>query len=253
MAKTSSTPKGLRRKYKGTDSQMATVLLAILKNATDRQPDLAKRRSRYTPAFFTTLSDDLAAVIREVLGLDPHALVQGLTATVVEKQTEARLLISALNRDLIDGAADAGLSARLPELRAQLGLRDHFDGVQRGNQQSTSQFLTQFAAATDAPTVYDELTKTLDISAAEVVDKLRALRSFITLDSDQEAAKGTARVVTAEGQTRLNDIYNRLMRVSGLGRSHYKAQGLPATADLFSYSAVRRKMTGGQPTPPPTQ
>lgn len=249
MAKKSSTPKALRRKYSGTDAEMATTLLAILTNATDRQPELAKRRSRYTPAFLAALRTDLDAIIRTDLGLEPHALVQGLTATVVTTQADARRLISALNRDLRDGAADAGLTARLPELRAQLGLRDHLDGVQRGNQQSTSQFLSQFATATDDSALYDELTQTLDISGPEVVDKLRTLRDFITLDSEQEAAKGTARVVNAESQTRLNDIYARVMRVGSLGRSHYKNLGQPVTADLFSYSAVRRKMTGGAPTP----
>ncbi len=239
---------GPKRTYQGGDAVMLTVCLVILDAAAEAeiQPLLQARRSKLTPKSLTDLRQEVANALQQDLGLNPTTIVQELTQGVLRSQDAAQLAFSQFNVDLKGAFPGRPKAPRLLELRALLGLRDHLADVQGSKQQALSELLAKFVQATNDPALRAELQDTLDISAT-VIDAVRAQAGFAQLDAAQELGKGKTPVITDATITRFNDLYTRVQVVATLARSVHQTQ--PATADRFSFSAVRRKMTGGAPTP----
>ncbi|MBC7446972.1 MAG: hypothetical protein H7330_02815 [Hymenobacteraceae bacterium] len=236
-----------KRAYQGADAVMLTAALVILDTAAEAeiQPLLQARRSKQTPQSLSDLRKEIAAAISDDLGLNPTTIIQQLTQSVYSAQEQAQRALSEFNLDLKDAFIGSTTPARLPELRALLGLRDHYAPASRGDQQALTELLAKFILATDAPTLRAELQADLDISPS-LIDRIRAHANFADLDAAQELSKGKARTITDATIRKFNDLYARVMAVARLGRSAHQKQ--PTTADRFSFSAVRRKMTGGTPS-----
>lgn len=239
---------GPKRKYQGGDAVMLTASLVILSAAAEAeiQPTLQARRSRLTPKALDALKQEVTDALEHDLGLNPTTIVQQLTQGVLQSQDLAQKAISQFNTDLKGAFPGQPKAPRLQELRATLGLRDHLTAVQGNQQQALSELLAKFVQATNDATLRAELENDLDISAA-VIDAVRAQAGFAQLDAAQELGKGKAPVVTAATIAKFNDLYARVQAVASLARSVHQEQ--PATADRFSFSAVRRKMTGGAAAP----
>lgn len=239
---------GPKRKYPSGDAVMLTACIVILDTAAETgiQPLLQARRSRLTPTVIADLRQEVANALQTDLGLNPTPLVQPFTQGVLQSQDAAQRALGQFNVDLKGAFPGQPKAPRLLELRALLGLRDHFAAVQSDNQQSLSELLAKFVQATNDAPLRTELQTTLDISPV-VIDAVRAQAGFAQLDAAQELSKGKTPVITDATVARFNDLYTRVQVVASLARSVYKGQS--ATADRFSFSAVRRKMTGGAPTP----
>ena len=237
-----------KRDYQGSDVVMLTAALVILGTAAeaDLQPALQARRSKVTPAAITALRQDVTDAIKDELGLNPTTIILQLTQGVRTSQDLAQRALSQFNVDLKGSFPGQPKAPRLAELRAILGLRDHLPAVQKNYQQALTELLAKFVLATDDATLRAELENDLDISPA-VIDAVRAQANFAELDVTQETGKGQARTITDAIIRKFNDLYARVMVIARLGRSVFQEQ--PPTADRFSFSAIRRKMTGGTPTP----
>ncbi len=240
----------VERTYSGTDAQMLTVGLVQLDNAAAIQPQLAERRSRYTPKYLTDLRAEVEAAIKNDLGLNPRTIIRELTGQLTTAQTDVLRLLRNFNTDLRDAFVEDSANPRLGQLRATLGLADHYTTAQTRQQQALAELLVKFSAATDDPTLRAELETTHDLSP-KLIDDIRAQRKFYELDVAQEAGKANAPVVTDAVITRFNSLYRRIQAVARLARSLFPTQ--PAEAERYSFSTIRRRMTGGAPATPDPQ
>lgn len=243
MAK--SKTKRVRRVYKGTDAQALTTCLVQVNNLILVQPVLADRRSRYTPKLFVDLRQEVADALENDLGIDPRTAVQLLTGQLQTAQTSALGLLKSFYLDLRDAFVDSSDKTRLAELTALLGFRDHYRLAQSGNQQALSELLTTFNVATNDAALRTELEQDHDI-APQIITDIKAKSKFYQLDAAQEQGKSNVPAITDATITRFNSIYRRVQAAARLARDIFQLQ--PTEADKYSFSLIRRRMTGGTPT-----
>lgn len=235
------------RTYQGSDAQMLTTCLVQTENFIPVQAALADRRKKITPQYLTDTRTLITDAIKNQLGLDPRTLVQELTGQLTTAQTSILGLLKSFYLDLRDAFAEAPDKSRLSQLSAQLGLKDHYAAAQDRNQQALTELLARFCAATDTPALRTELEDTLEISAT-LINDLRAQREFYTLDATQEQGKSQTPAITDDTIRTFNAIYRRVQAIARLARDIFKANA--AEADKYSFSHIRRRMTGGTPSSP---
>lgn len=238
--------KRVRRVYKGTDAQMLTACLVLTDNLIPVQPDLAARRSRLTPQYLTDTRKLITDAIEQKLGLNPRTLIQQLTGQLNTTQAEVLGKLRSFNLDLRDAFSGSPNKARYQQLRALLGLADHYTAAQALNQPALTELVAKFCAATEDPKLRAELEDDLDISP-KLIDDIRAHKGFYELDAAQEQGKSTVPVITDETITEFNAIYRRVQAAARLAQDLYKED--PARAGQFSFALVRRRMTGGASKP----
>ena len=241
-----ATSKRVKRIYKGTDPQMLASCLVQVDNLSPIQADLAQRRKSVTPAHLTTLRQDITTAIETKLGLNPQSLVQELTGELKTAQTTALGLFSSFNLDLRDAFNSQPDKARLRELSARLGLREHYAAAQSRNQQALGALIAAFITATNDAALRLELEDTLEISS-QLIDDIRAQQKFYELDIAQEKGKSDLPVITDDSIRTFNDLYRRVQSLARLARDLNKADA--ARAAQFSYSRIRARMKGGTPNP----
>ena len=242
MAK--SKTKRVGRAYKGTDAQALTTCLVQVDNLILVQPALANRRSHYSSQFLGDLREEVATALEKDLGIDPGTAVLLLTGELKTAQTSALGLLKSFYLDLRDAFVDTADKTRLTELIALLGFRDHYRLAQTGSQQALGQLLTTFNVATNDATLRTELEKAIRLSPSLIAD-IKAKSKFYQLDASQEQGKSNVPAITDATLTRFNSIYRRVQAVARLARDLFQDQ--PTEADKYSYSVIRRRMTGGTP------
>lgn len=230
----------VQRIYRGKDVDMLIAIATIVESADAKKTFLQTKRSNWADPFFQDLSTEIDRTINKYLGVDSAKALRQSTQVVLGIQANAINDLAELKVQLIEDFKDD--KPLQNEILTQLGFNAYHKAAQKGDQEALIDLLFQFKT-----NLTDSLTETIVAKGtpATILDTITGYADVLkNANVTQEGNKGTRTEITAEGITKFNEIYSKVISVAKMASKFYK--GDSAIQQQFSYTKVAKTVNASR-------
>lgn len=226
----------IERNYKAKDVEMLLTAATITDSAIENKAFLQSKRSTWADPFFEDFKIEIDKAINDFLGVDNAKELRDSTQVVLTIQKSAMSDLAELKVQIDQDFKS--IPAQRNEILNNLGFTAFYTNVKNKDQEALIDLLYQFKtnlSATLRTTIQDKGT------APALLDSIIAnAETLKNANIFQEGKKGTRKVLTNEGITVFNGIYNKLMTIAVISAKFFKDQ--PALKEQFSFSKVKNNL-----------
>lgn len=225
-----------KRKYKGKDVEMLSVIETMLSSAISIKSTLAARRPQWIGDHLEKLLSTTQSAYVDYLGINNARALTEASQNLYVELDQAIINLADFKAEIRAGFRKD--KVRRDTLLGILGYMQFKDAVKNEDQEGIVQFLYHFSDNMTADikaeiiaTGTDELIFTALEANAENTKNLNII---------QEGHKGSKKELTDESIKALNDIYDDGMGVAELAKKYLRGDAIKQ--EWFSYSKVLRNL-----------
>ncbi len=238
------------RLYNAKDVEVLVVGETIAENAKTLVAALTLSRPQWADPYFDDLITEIQGVYTTALGIDNAKDMREATYALYALMPPAYDALAMFKVQVeIDYAANKD---RQNEILNQLGYKQHYAGLRKGDQESFVEILAKFKVNM-TPTLITELNAA-GIPTVVINKVTNFSDSLKNANITQEVAKGMRKNISEEAVGQINSIYQKVMAISKIGAKVFKndktnKDRLNFTANLKQLNFHSKKNLPSPPNP----